>query len=139
MILTHIVSPEQFFVQKATDSIQLGLLSGKLNKAGRSKDALGRKPAAGEYLIGQYTADKNWYRCKVVRSVGEESYEVVYVDFGNREVLRAESLKPMRPAMAKIPVFALECALTTKDLKDGSKWEGEEVRNMFVKLFGLNA
>ena len=41
----------------------------------------------GTLCAAQYTADDAWYRAKVTRKTGPDSFEVVFVDYGNSEVL----------------------------------------------------
>lgn len=53
-------------------------------------------PKAGDWVAAQFTEDGNWYRAKVRRNDREKQQaEVVYVDFGNSEVLPWKSLRPL--------------------------------------------
>ncbi|KAJ5381356.1 uncharacterized protein N7496_003784 [Penicillium cataractarum] len=53
-------------------------------------------PKAGEWVAAQFTEDGNWYRAKVRRNDREkEQAEVVYIDFGNSEILPWKSLRPL--------------------------------------------
>lgn len=53
-------------------------------------------PKAGDWVAAQFTEDGNWYRAKVRRNDREKQQaEVVYIDFGNSEVLPWKSLRPL--------------------------------------------
>ncbi|KAJ5360728.1 RNA-induced silencing complex nuclease component Tudor-SN [Penicillium concentricum] len=53
-------------------------------------------PKAGDWVAAQFTEDGDWYRAKVRRNDREkEQAEVVYVDYGNSEVLPWASLRPL--------------------------------------------
>ena len=44
----------------------------------------------GNLCAAQFTADDAWYRAKVARKTGRDLFEVVFVDYGNSEVLAKE-------------------------------------------------
>ena len=53
-------------------------------------------PKAGDWVAAQFTEDGDWYRAKVRRNDREkEQAEVVYVDYGNSEMLPWASLRPL--------------------------------------------
>ena len=41
----------------------------------------------GTLCAAQYTVDDAWYRARVTKGTGPDLYEVVFVDYGNGEVL----------------------------------------------------
>ena len=41
----------------------------------------------GTLCAAQYTVDDGWYRARVEQVVGADSYDVMFVDYGNREAL----------------------------------------------------
>lgn len=45
---------------------------------------------AGTLCAAQYTVDDAWYRARVTQEVGPDSYEVLFVDYGNTEVVSKE-------------------------------------------------
>ncbi|KAJ5134567.1 RNA-induced silencing complex nuclease component Tudor-SN [Penicillium atrosanguineum] len=65
-----------------------------LNKA--NDTPLPGPPKAGEWVAAQFSEDGDWYRAKVRRNDREkEQAEVVYIDFGNSEILPWSSLRPL--------------------------------------------
>lgn len=65
-----------------------------LNKA--NEKPLPGPPKAGEFVAAKFTEDGEWYRAKVRRNDREKQQaEVVYIDFGNSEVLPWSRLRPL--------------------------------------------
>ncbi|BCS19058.1 putative transcription factor (Snd1/p100) [Aspergillus puulaauensis] len=65
-----------------------------LNKA--NEKPLPGPPKAGEFVAAKFTEDDEWYRAKVRRNDREKQQaEVVYIDFGNSEVLPWSRLRPL--------------------------------------------
>ncbi|KAL2802916.1 hypothetical protein BJX63DRAFT_440506 [Aspergillus granulosus] len=53
-------------------------------------------PKAGDFVAAKFTEDGEWYRAKVRRNDREKQQaEVVYIDFGNSEVLPWSRLRPL--------------------------------------------
>lgn len=53
-------------------------------------------PKVGEYVAAQFTEDNEWYRARVRRNDREKKQsEVVYVDYGNSEVIPWSRLRPL--------------------------------------------
>ena len=44
----------------------------------------------GTLCAAQYTVDDAWYRARVTQETGAELFEVMFVDYGNSEVLSKE-------------------------------------------------
>ncbi|XP_041352593.1 RING finger protein 17-like isoform X2 [Gigantopelta aegis] len=146
--VTHIKSPVKFYVQRVSDKKKLSQLSKAMNTWCNGLATDKDRPIdvkAGEAVLGKYTDDNRWYRC-VVKGVmittemdGEETrvktnVEVLYMDFGNAEVLPIEKLYTMQPRFMKNPEFVLECSLY--DIlpadKDGI-WSNEALQT-FLKM-----
>lgn len=51
----------------------------------------------------QYSADDRWYRAKVVGLPGERNVEVLYVDYGNTEVIPFWRLKKITKRFLVLP------------------------------------
>ncbi|GLB05574.1 hypothetical protein AtubIFM57258_000863 [Aspergillus tubingensis] len=65
-----------------------------LNKA--NDTPLPGPPKAGDFVAAKFTEDNEWYRAKVRRNDREnQQAEVVYIDFGNSEVLPWSRLRPL--------------------------------------------
>lgn len=65
-----------------------------LNKA--NETPLPGPPKAGEFVAAKFTEDNEWYRAKVRRNDRDNKQaEVVYIDFGNSEVVPWSRLRPL--------------------------------------------
>ena len=67
---------------------------------------------------GLYPVDNLWYRCAVVRFLPQGMVTVRYVDFGNTETIRKETLVELPPSLADARPFAqlyhlADCAVST--------------------------
>jgi staphylococcal nuclease domain-containing protein 1 len=53
-------------------------------------------PKAGEFVAAKFTADDQWYRARIRRNDREaKKAEVVYVDYGNSELIPWSRLRPL--------------------------------------------
>ncbi|KAF4280646.1 hypothetical protein KXX16_001899 [Aspergillus fumigatus] len=65
-----------------------------LNKA--NDTPLPGPPKAGDYVAAKFTEDGDWYRARVRRNDREKQQaEVVYIDYGNSEILPWSRLRPL--------------------------------------------
>ncbi|KAL5036080.1 hypothetical protein BDV3_004817 [Batrachochytrium dendrobatidis] len=48
---------------------------------------------AGDYCSAQFTVDKCWYRARVCKLNGANSYTIVYIDYGNSETVPGSRLR----------------------------------------------
>lgn len=61
-----------------------------------NSQGLPNPPKAGEFVAAKFTADDEWYRARVRRNDREaKKAEVVYIDYGNSEVLPWSRLRPL--------------------------------------------
>ena len=73
--LTHLVSVNEFYVQKRMDHLQLIMLQKKLEKVGKSSSTptLTDWPKSGDIMAGQFSVDGLWYRCEVLEVLHKEN------------------------------------------------------------------
>ncbi|KAI9008144.1 hypothetical protein BC832DRAFT_583239 [Gaertneriomyces semiglobifer] len=53
------------------------------------------KPRVGEYCSGKFTVDGQWYRARVKQVNSDNTYLLVYVDYGNSETVSASHIRPL--------------------------------------------
>ncbi|KAL4907557.1 hypothetical protein BDW74DRAFT_149423 [Aspergillus multicolor] len=62
----------------------------------RSNDTLPGPPKAGDFVAAKFTEDGGWYRARIRRNDRErQQAEVLYIDYGNSEVLPWSALRPL--------------------------------------------
>ncbi|KAL4233198.1 Ring finger protein [Mactra antiquata] len=144
VVVTHIQSPCKFMVQLRSDSSKISVLSHSLSQYGSTastKQHVVSTVKQDDLVIAQYSLDKKWYRGRVKNVIEPESgefrdinVEVLYIDYGNTEVVNVQKLRKMREKFMKYPEFAFECSLCglAPANKDGT-WSIEAV-NTFAKM-----
>lgn len=104
---SSVISPVDFWCQSA-DSESLSALMDAMNEEGVYQDAPGTEPLEGLAFVAKYSQDQLWYRV-TVQSVANEEIEVLFVDYGNVEIV--ESVQALRAEHAALPCQAFHCAL----------------------------
>ncbi|RUS16817.1 hypothetical protein BC937DRAFT_90763 [Endogone sp. FLAS-F59071] len=115
VVVTEIVDGGRFYVQIVNEDVH------KLEKlmedfsihhsgASHSTDF---RPKTNEVISAKFTADERWYRAKVRKHLPEQkSVEVVYVDYGNSEVIPLTRVRPLPPNFTQLPHQASEAVLS---------------------------
>ncbi|KAE8167795.1 SNase-domain-containing protein [Aspergillus tamarii] len=89
-----------------------------LNKA--NDTPLPGPPKAGDFVAAKFTEDNEWYRAKVRRNDREKQQaEVLYIDFGNSEVLPWSRLRPLSQpqfSVQKLRAQAVDAVLSMAQL-----------------------
>ena len=66
----------------------------------------------GQLCLGQYTLDNQWYRAYVERANAKDStYDVFFIDYGNKEKLPSKRVRVMDAALAAVPAQAIQACL----------------------------
>ena len=66
------------------------------------------------FCCAQFTEDDAWYRARIteMKTQGDTPQaHVIYVDFGNNEILPVSRLRMLRREHAELPMIAVLCAL----------------------------
>jgi staphylococcal nuclease domain-containing protein 1 len=95
------------------------------------------KPRVGETVSAKFTEDNQWYRAKVTRNVAEsKSVEVIYVDYGNSEVIPLARVVPLPTQFSKLPQQAQEAVLSYVKVPTVKEDYGLEAASRFRDLVG---
>ncbi|KAL1998581.1 hypothetical protein VTN02DRAFT_5933 [Thermoascus thermophilus] len=107
-----------------------------LNKANAAP--LPGPPKAGDFVAAKFTEDNEWYRARIRRNDREKQQaEVVYIDYGNSEVVPWSRLRPLnqpqftvqklKPQAADAVLSFLQFPVTSPDyLADAVGFVGEQ-------------
>mmetsp|Transcript_9984 Transcript_9984/g.28669 ORF Transcript_9984/g.28669 Transcript_9984/m.28669 type:complete len:953 (+) Transcript_9984:302-3160(+) len=111
VIVTEVSHGQRFFVQRLSEPRVAWLEEqlGKLALEG-APPVQGLPPKRGDLCIAQFSLDKRWYRA-YADSVRGNTYDMVFVDFGNKESMPVERVRTMEPALSAVPAQALPCEL----------------------------
>ena len=129
--VSHVVSPDEFYVQFESALDDLSVLSGELSQfylsLGPSTSVL-RSPSPGMSCCARFSQDGDWYRGRIKR-VTSSGAEVEFVDYGNSEIVSFNQIKDPEKVFMQLPQQAILCGLdATKD-----HWSAGEV-NIFKSV-----
>src|SRR5262249_5811634 len=96
-----------------------------------SSKALDPAPKAGDYMAAKFSADGSWYRARVRRNDRENKRaEVLYIDYGNSEVLSWTDLRPLGKAsfgVAALKPQATDAVLSFCQLPASPEYLGDAI------------
>ena len=82
-----------------------------LQEPSASKDTL-PTVQSGMFCCAKFTEDNQWYRARITEyQEVKDTVQVIYVDFGNYELLPSSSLCPLKKEHAELPMGAVLCRL----------------------------
>ena len=120
VIVSCIVSLEEFYVQKEADRNTLLQIQNLLNKKGRNVTGDSAGNIQEEvFVAAQFPVDKMFYRGKVVSKFVElqldltevEMVEIFFIDFGNTSTVPANSVRTLQPTLQVLPALATRCSM----------------------------
>ncbi|KAB2609022.1 staphylococcal nuclease domain-containing protein 1 [Pyrus ussuriensis x Pyrus communis] len=118
VVVTEILGSGKFYVQTVGDqkiaSIQQQLASLNLQEA----PVIGAyNPKKGDIVLAQFSADNSWNRAMIVNAPRgavespKDKFEVLYIDYGNQEVVPYSQIRPLDPLVSSAPGLAQLCSL----------------------------
>ncbi|XP_031175218.1 uncharacterized protein LOC116064273 isoform X2 [Sander lucioperca] len=158
VVVSHIVSPGNFYVQHADSITKLQALVTDW-KASNSYAEQNRIPDIGTQVMGWFPKQEQWCRAQVTKicgvsednnatdGAGSETsikVEVKRLDYGDTACLSLLNTKEMTPEMALLPLQAVQVSLTNVTPVNGSDWSEEAVgwfktmvhnRTLYARLY----
>ncbi|GAX85627.1 hypothetical protein CEUSTIGMA_g13042.t1 [Chlamydomonas eustigma] len=112
VIVTEVVSCNEFFLQRV-DEPRLAWISEQLRAVSLSDGpVIPPELRVGQLCLGQYSLDDQWYRAVVERANAKDStYDVFFLDYGNREKLTSRRVRVMDATLAAVPAQAMLACL----------------------------
>lgn len=105
---------EQSFSCQFSDSVSdLETLSNNIyslySSAGAPPKVASAQP--GDFACCRFTEDDSWYRARVMSKCGSNvgSFEVLYLDYGNREMLHVSRMRELVDQICQLPAQSIEC------------------------------
>lgn len=65
----------------------------------------------GQKVAAKFEFDEKWYRAEVFAEIGENQYEVYFVDYGDHQKLTLENMMELRTDFLSLRLQAIECSL----------------------------
>lgn len=116
--VVEILDCTHFFVHLAGDAEKLEELEKRMAAYGEAQqtkpDNTEFKPKIGEICGAKFSADGLWYRAKVDKRNPDGSVEVLFVDYGNTDLVQLADIRPTDaafPSGTSIPPLAKEMKL----------------------------
>ncbi|XP_010785460.1 uncharacterized protein isoform X2 [Notothenia coriiceps] len=151
VVVSHIVSPGNFYVQHADSIIKWQTLVPDSWKASRSYAAQNCIPDIGTQVIGWFPKQEQWCRTRVTKICGVSEgrgtsikVEVKRLDQGDTACLSLSDIKELTPEMAVLPLQAVQVSLANVTPVNGSDWSEEAVvwfrdmvenRTLYARLY----
>ena len=135
VIITHIDDSGKLKLQqigKGTSQLQeLMNAFRQFHLSSSSSRGLDGAPKAGDYVAARFKADREWYRARVRRNDRENKRaEVVYVDYGNSEMLAWSELRPLGKdtfGVAALKPQATDAVLSFCQLPGSAEYLGDAI------------
>ncbi|XP_026796329.3 tudor domain-containing protein 5 [Pangasianodon hypophthalmus] len=143
VVVTHVVSPGNFYIQHKDNNLQkLSDIMAKKNS--RSYAEINCIPDIGAYVMGWSAEQELWCRAQVTKICGMKSenhhlcsrfegirnieVEIRRIDYGDSTCLSLGNIKELCGEIAKIPAQALQVSLADVKPVNGESWSTEAVR-----------
>lgn len=137
--VTEVANGNEFFMQVAEEP-RVRWIEEQLKAV-----SLGDAPAAaapggltqGALAVAKFTLDDNWYRAYIEKiHPSEPRYEVFFVDYGNRERLPSDRIKPCDTALAAVPAQSKAAQLAYLRIPALDEEFGQDAAAALAQLVG---
>ncbi|XP_074641584.1 RING finger protein 17-like [Tubulanus polymorphus] len=121
--VTHVVSPDEIFMQNASDS-SLESLMKQLKEMYENSPTLNMKWEVDDVCAVCYSRDNKWYRAKVKEVYEDDTSKVHLMDYGYSDILPQTAMRLLDEKFIQpYPCFALQCRLYgIQPAGDISRW-----------------
>lgn len=112
-VITEVLPELRFYAQLVEQGPKLEQMMTDLRQELTSQPPLAGayNPKRGDVCAARFSQDNQWYRARVELIKGREHVEVLYIDFGNREVTSANKLAALPATYQNTPPGAREFRL----------------------------
>ena len=62
----------------------------------------------GDFVVARYNIDQMYYRA-VIQQISGDDYTVLFIDYGNTEIVRKTDIKPVISGLQEYPRLAMKC------------------------------
>lgn len=106
-------TPGRFFIvaQSAEFLEAQNIISVELQKTCGFPTGSPHKPVVDEVCAVQYSCDMSWYRGLVQKLEADQAH-ILYIDFGNKEMVPFERIRPLTSKLLEYGPCAMECCVT---------------------------
>lgn len=136
VLVSEVQRPDKLFLQVLLkENVQdLLAMSETLNMHCSTVDNVPYNPELGELCCAKFNDDQTWYRAVVKEKITESDMTVMFVDYGNRDVVSMNSIRRITNSFAQLPIQAVECFLIDIEPVSGSSWSNDAVTFLKERL-----
>uniref|UniRef100_A0A8C6NCF9 Uncharacterized protein n=1 Tax=Melopsittacus undulatus TaxID=13146 RepID=A0A8C6NCF9_MELUD len=110
VVVSCVENPGYFWCQLSRNCQDLKLLMSEIQEYCENPSQPHAWPNSP--CLAQYSEDEKWYRALIISEVpSAEKVEVIYVDYGNRELVSLANLRSIHKRFLKLEVQAFRCSL----------------------------
>ena len=62
-------------------------------------------------VTAKFSVDDKWYRAEIISDLGDNTYNVYFVDFGDQEKIDGKNIFELRTDFLSLRLQAIECSL----------------------------
>ncbi|XP_033632805.1 uncharacterized protein LOC117294486 isoform X2 [Asterias rubens] len=139
-LVTVVNSPSDFFIQiPSEENIELDERLGNELRTKYDDGSMNpHEPKIGQLCAARFSADNAWYRARAVEKVAPESaVKVMFVDYGNVEVVALNEIRKLEGWLTEVPEFSHRCGIHGMIAPSGGKqllWSEETIKHVKSKL-----
>ncbi|CAH2040488.1 unnamed protein product, partial [Iphiclides podalirius] len=123
--ISHIVTPHNFFVQRACHQTMVEEMLKEFRNAVSLPTPSVTHVVEGKFYLVFNKADSLWQRCRVIsidrKNTSKPLFQVFCIDFGSTEIVPLDKLRLLPPAWVQSPFpFAINCSLANCEPMSGA-------------------
>ena len=116
--VSHVINPGDVFLQFAEFCDELEVLTSTMTEFYSLQENKACCPSAEMLLLGspcvaRFSDDDCWYRALVKGVESQEKVTVLFVDYGNTEVVPSSDIRSIKDKFCALPVRAIHCHLSS--------------------------
>lgn len=131
VIVSEALYLDEFYLQDY-DNPDLELVAKIIRDKAKAQENLAEPILIGTLALGLF--DGQYYRVKILKKSKKDSYEVLFVDYGNHDVLNLKELKKCPKEIQKTPALAFKSKLEYIVTPSLDSMHGGSALELFKKL-----
>ncbi|WAR16290.1 TDRD7-like protein, partial [Mya arenaria] len=135
MYTSFVDTPGCFFCQREDSSATIDNICDTLQQECKTMSPVEQsnlKP--GQFCAGVFSGDGLWTRAEVSKVNGKESAELLFVDYGNVDIVKLADIRWLSPATSKYPAQSIQCCLYGIEPVQACKVFAELVEEQALKV-----
>ncbi|XP_075353877.1 tudor domain-containing protein 6 [Mycteria americana] len=130
VVVSYVENPSYFWCQLSRNCHDLKVLMAEIQEY--CKNSCHPHAWPNSVCLAQYSEDEKWYRALIISEVpSAEKVEVIYVDYGNRELVSLTNLRSTNERFLRLEAQAFRCSLYNLIQPNGQDpfaWDEEAIQ-----------